>query len=70
MAPFDPTHAATGINLMSALASGFHHFVFVLEVLPILRVKMVTKDAAELSNDKILGIMAAGVVGALALYFF
>jgi len=68
MAPFDPQHAATGINLMSALASGFTILFLFWSITHFAR-KIVQKDGTALSNDKIIGIMAAGVVGALAYTF-
>ena len=68
MAPFDPHHAATGINLMSALASGFTILFLFWSITHFAR-KIVLKDGAELNNGKIFGIMAAGVVGALAYCF-
>lgn len=68
MAPFDPQHAATGINLMSALASGFTILFLFWSITHFAR-KIVTKDAAELSSEKIFAVMAAGVVGALAYTF-
>ena len=68
MAPFDPQHAATGINLMSALASGFTILFLFWSITHFAR-KIVQKDGTELSNDKMIGIMAAGVVGALAYTF-
>ena len=68
MAPFDPQHAATGINLMSALASGFTILFLFWSITHFAR-KIVTKDGAELSSEKIFAVMAAGVVGALAYTF-
>lgn len=68
MAPFDPQHAATGINLMSALASGFTILFLFWSITHFAR-KIVTKDGAELSNEKIFAVMTAGVVGALAYTF-
>ena len=68
MAPFDPAHAATGINLMSALASGFTILFLFWSITHFAR-KIVQKDGTPLSNDKLIGIMAAGVVGALAYTF-
>jgi hypothetical protein len=68
MAPFDPQHAATGINLMSALASGFTILFLFWSITHFAR-KIVTKNGAELNNEKIFGVMAAGVVGALAYTF-
>ena len=68
MAPFDPHHAATGINLMSALASGFTILFLFWSITHFAR-KIVQKDGTELNNDKIFSIMAAAVVGALAYCF-
>ena len=68
MAPFDAHHAATGINLMSALASGFT-ILFLFWSITHFAKKIVLKGGAELTNDKIVGIMAAGVVGSLAYCF-
>ncbi len=68
MAPFDPQHAATGINLMSALASGFTILFLFWSITHFAR-KIVQKDGTPLNNDKLVGIMAAGIVGALAYTF-
>ena len=68
MSPFDPQHAATGINLMSALASGFT-ILFLFWTITHFARKIVTKNGGELNNQNIFAIMAAGVVGALAYTF-
>jgi hypothetical protein len=68
MAPFGPDNAATGGNLMSALASGFT-ILFLFWTITHFAKKLVTKGGVELNNDKIFGIMAAGAVGALAYTF-
>lgn len=68
MVPFDANHAATGGNLMSALASGFT-ILFLFWSITHFGRKLVTKDGAELTNEKIYGVMAAGIVGALAYTF-
>ncbi|MFN8248295.1 MAG: DUF2723 domain-containing protein [Ferruginibacter sp.] len=68
MVPFDPQHAATGINLMSALASGFTILFLFWSITHFAR-KIVQKDNLPLSNDKIIGVMAAGIVGSLAYTF-
>ena len=68
MVPFDAAHAATGINLMSALASGFT-ILFLFWSITHFGRKLVMKGATELTNEKIYGIMAAGIVGALAYTF-
>jgi hypothetical protein len=68
MAPFDPQHAATGINLMSALSSGFTILFLFWSITHFAR-KIVQQDGAALTTEKIIGVMAAGVVGALAYTF-
>lgn len=68
MIPFDPQHAALGLNAMSALASGFTILFLFWSITHFAR-KIVEKDGQALSNDKIIAIMAAGVVGALAYTF-
>ncbi|MFN8246012.1 MAG: DUF2723 domain-containing protein [Ferruginibacter sp.] len=68
MIPFNPQHAATGINLMSALASGFTILFLFWSITHFAR-KIVQKDGTELSSENIFAIMAAGVVGALAYTF-
>jgi hypothetical protein len=68
MAPFGPHEAATGINLMSALSSGFT-ILFLFWSITHFAFKLVQKDGKELTNDKIIGIMSAGVIGALAYTF-
>jgi hypothetical protein len=68
MVPFDPQHAATGINLMSALSSGFTILFLFWSITHFAR-KIVQQDGTELSTEKIIGVMAAGVVGALAYTF-
>ncbi len=68
MVPFDAQHAATGGNLMSALASGFT-ILFLFWSITHFGRKLVTKDGSELNNEKIYGVMAAGIVGALAYTF-
>src|SRR5688572_10771931 len=68
MAPFDPSTAATGINLMSALSSGFT-ILFLFWSITHFASKIVQKDGLEPSIDKTIAVMAAGVVGALAYTF-
>lgn len=70
MVPFGPEHAATGVNLMSALASGFTILFLFWSITHFAR-KIVVKanPSAALTNDQVIGIMAAGVVGALAYTF-
>jgi hypothetical protein len=68
MAPFDPQHAATGINLMSALASGFT-ILFLYWSITHFAKKLVQKAGEELTSGQLFSIVAAGVVGALAYCF-
>lgn len=68
MVPFDGAHAATGLNTMSALASGFT-ILFLFWTITHFAKKIIEKQGEELSSEKIIGIMAAGVVGALAYTF-
>ncbi|MFZ1368756.1 MAG: DUF2723 domain-containing protein [Ferruginibacter sp.] len=68
MVPFGAENAATGINLMSALASGFTILFLFWSITHFAR-KLVMQGATELTNEKIYGIMAAGIVGALAYTF-
>jgi hypothetical protein len=68
MIPFDPKHAATGVNLMSALSSGFT-ILFLFWSITHLARKIVAKKGEALNSGQIFSIMAAGVVGALAYTF-
>jgi hypothetical protein len=68
MAPFDPQHAATGINLMSALASGFT-ILFLFWTITHFAKKLLVKKNEEPSTQQTISIIAAGVVGGLAYTF-
>jgi hypothetical protein len=68
MAPFGPENAATGINLMSALSSGFT-ILFLFWTITHFAKKLVTKAGEELDGGKIAAIIGAGIVGALAYTF-
>ena len=68
MAPFGPANAATGINLMSALASGFT-ILFLFWTITHLAKKLFIKTNQVISNGNMIAIIAAGVVGALAYTF-
>lgn len=68
MSPFDPQHAATGINLMSALSSSFTILFLFWSITHFAR-KIVTKNGGELNGQNIFAVMAAGAVGALAYTF-
>lgn len=68
MAPFDPNHAATGVNLMSALASGFT-ILFLFWSITHFAKKLVRNQGDALNNEQVFAVMAAGAVGALAYTF-
>ena len=68
MIPFDPQHAATGVNTMSALASGFTILFLFWSITHFAR-KIVQKNDTEISTANTIAIMAAGIVGALAYTF-
>ena len=68
MIPFGPHEAATGINLMSALASGFT-ILFLFWTITHFARKIVQKEDGSMTNSNLIGIMAAGVIGALAYTF-
>lgn len=68
MIPFDPKHAATGINTMSALASGFT-ILFLFWSITHFAKKLYLKTTEVLSGEQIFAVMAAGVVGAMAYCF-
>jgi Protein of unknown function (DUF2723) len=68
MAPFGPATAATGINLLSALSSGFT-ILFLFWTITHFAKKLVSKAGEELDGGKIAAIVAAGIVGALAYTF-
>ena len=68
MIPFDPKHAATGVNLMSALSSGFT-ILFLFWSITHFAKRIALKTNEVITGEQIFGIMAAGVVGALAYCF-
>jgi Protein of unknown function (DUF2723) len=68
MAPFDAQHAATGINAMSALASGFTSLMLFWTITHFAK-KMIVKANEVVSNAQMITIMGAGIVGALAYTF-
>src|SRR4029079_5489778 len=68
MVPFDPQHAATGINLMSALSSGFT-ILFLSWSITHFAKKLVRQGSDELNGEQIFAVMSAGAVGALAYTF-
>jgi hypothetical protein len=66
----DPLTAAKGVNVMSALASGFSILFLFWSITHFAR-KIVQPDYTKmLTNTQLVSIMGAGIVGALGLYFF
>lgn len=68
MAPFDPQHAAIGINLMSALSSGFT-ILFLFWSITHFAKKIIRTNSEELTGQQIFAVIAAGSIGALAYTF-
>ncbi|MBA2563749.1 MAG: DUF2723 domain-containing protein, partial [Chitinophagaceae bacterium] len=66
--PFDGSNAATGVNMMSALASGFT-ILFLFWTITHFARKLVQTNNDPLSIQQIISIMSAGVIGALAYTF-
>jgi hypothetical protein len=65
---FTPQDAAIGVNLLSALASGFT-ILFLFWTITHFGRRLVQKNQEELSGAAIFNIMSAGVIGALAYTF-
>lgn len=65
---FTPNDAAVGVNLMSALASGFT-IMFLFWTITHFGRRLVQKENEELQGNQLFSIMAAGVIGALAYTF-
>jgi uncharacterized membrane protein len=70
MAPFDGKNAALGVNLMSALSSGFT-ILFLFWSITHFAKKLLLRSSKEtvLTGQQIFAIMAAGLVGAFAYCF-
>ena len=63
-----PETAAKGVNFMSAIASGFT-ILFLFWTITHFARKLLHKGQQELTRQQIIGVMSAGVVGALAYTF-
>jgi hypothetical protein len=64
----DPNTAAKAVNVMSALASGFT-ILFLFWTITHFARKIFQKTNEQLNGEQLFGVMAAGVVGALAYTF-
>jgi hypothetical protein len=65
---FGNGNPAKGVNIMSALSSGFT-ILFLFWTITHFAKKLVAKGLAELSGSQIFAVMSAGVIGALAYTF-
>jgi hypothetical protein len=66
--PFDAKHAAIGVNIMSALASGFT-ILFLFWTITHFARKIIQNSAGQITRNGTFTIMAAGVIGSLAYCF-
>lgn len=64
----NPENAARGVNFMSAIASGFT-ILFLFWTITHFARKIIHKGQDALTRNQVIGIMSAGVVGALAYTF-
>ena len=65
---FTPGDAAIGVNLLSALSSGFT-IMFLFWTITHFGRRLVQKDNEEIEGNKLFSVMAAGVIGSLAYTF-
>ena len=66
--PFKPTEASLGINIMSALSSGFT-ILFLFWTITHFARRIVQKAGQTLTGNQVTAIMGAGIVGAAAYTF-
>ncbi len=66
--PFSPGSAALGINIMSALSSGFT-ILFLFWTITHFARRIYTQHGGELTRNQLIVVMGAGAVGALAYTF-
>jgi Protein of unknown function (DUF2723) len=64
----DPSHVAQMVNLMSAMSSALC-VMFLFWIITILSRKLIAPKDEDLTTDRIISIMGAGIVGALACSF-
>ena len=65
---FTPQDAAVGVNMLSAISSGFT-ILFLFWTITHFGRRFIQKEQEELSTQSVFNIMAAGVIGALAYTF-
>ncbi|HMP88000.1 MAG TPA: DUF2723 domain-containing protein, partial [Lacibacter sp.] len=65
---FTPGDAAVGVNLLSALASGFT-IMFLFWTITHFSRRLVQKSTGELTGTELFNVIAAGVIGSLAYTF-
>ncbi len=66
--PFKPTEASQGVNIMSALSSGFT-ILFLFWTITHFARRLYSKAGEELTGQQTFAVMGAGIVGALAYTF-
>lgn len=66
--PFSPSEASIGVNIMSALASGFT-ILFLFWTITHFARRIMAPNGETLSQQQLLTVMGAGAVGALAYTF-
>lgn len=66
--PFAPSEAALGVNIMSALSSGFT-ILFLFWTITHFARRILSPQGEPLSNQQLLAVMGAGIVGGLAYTF-
>lgn len=66
--PLAPSQAALGVNLMSALSSGFT-ILFLFWTITHFARRVIVKNGAPISREQMIAIMGAGIVGSLAYTF-
>ncbi len=66
--PFDAAKASLGVNIMSALASGFT-ILFLFWTITHFARRILSKNGEPLTSQQLMAVMGAGAIGALAYTF-
>ncbi|RPE08552.1 DUF2723 domain-containing protein [Chitinophaga lutea] len=66
--PFDASKASLGVNIMSALASGFT-ILFLFWTITHFARRILSKNGEPLTSQQLMAVMGAGAIGALAYTF-